>query len=184
MSPQTRLTDTADADNRPPRAAPPQVVPFLRGMDASIECIERRVARARRDHTALALVAVALGPVTTADGTPAAHHAPALATEFTRRLRSRVRGADDLWQCAEDEWIAILANCRVEGARAAARRLAAALGAPYGLETGLLVTRARVGIATLGDDGDTGTGLLATAQAALDFEEARIVSLRGGSVAG
>lgn len=172
-----------DADARPshPRQGQPPAVPLLPSVEASIERIDRRVAHSRRDHAALALLAVALGPVTLADGTPQPQMAPALAQEFTRRLRARVRCTDDVWQSGPDEWVVLLPLCRPEGARAAARRLTSLLSAPYGLDGTLLLTRARLGMANLRVDGDSGSALLATAQAALDFEEARQVGRRSVS---
>lgn len=156
----------------PPRNTVPPAVTRLEDTAAVLERIERHVARARRAQAPLALLAVALGPVATIDGHPVPGHAPALAHELTRRLRARIRQHDDVWRWGDDEWIAVLPGCRPEGARGARQRLLAALAAPYRLEAGLLHTVPRLGLACLGAYADDAAGLLAGAQAALDFDDA------------
>jgi GGDEF domain-containing protein len=176
--PPNRLIEAAEPSL--PRTAAPPNVPRLDDTNAIVDRIERHVARARRAHAPLALLAVALGPVSTIDGHPAPEHAPALALELTRRLRGRVRLLDDLWRWGDDEWIAVLPGCRAEGARNARQRLVAALAAPYRLDAGLLCTVPRIGLACLGGDAGDAAGLLAGAQAALDFDDAASANRRAG----
>lgn len=161
---------TPSAAAPPARASSRAAVPRLDEPDAALERIERHVLRARRLQAPLSLVAVALGPVTTIDGLAAPQHAPAVAHEFTRRLRARLREVDDVWRQGDDEWIALLPGCRAEGARGARQRLVAALAAPYRLDAGLMCTLPRIGIACLGPDAADAPGLLARAQGALDFD--------------
>lgn len=157
--------------HRPERSPDPAAVPRLANLDETVLRIEREIARARRDHQPLALLAVALGPVTALDGQPAPLQAPALAAQFTHRLRGRLRAADRVWQCADDEWIALLPGCEPAAARCVAQRLAQVLGAPYALGAAALRTRTRVGVASLRADGDHAVALLTAAQALLDFDE-------------
>lgn len=163
-------TPTPPATAPSARPAAQAEVPRLDDAAVALERIERHVLRARRLQAPLALVAVALGPVSTIDGLAAPQHAPALAHEFTRRLRARVREVDELWRQGDDEWIALLPGCRSEGARTARQRLVAALAAPYRLDSGLMCTLPRIGIACLGADGADAAALLARAQGALEFD--------------
>lgn len=168
----------AERPERPQRPPEPAAVPRLASLDETVARLEREIARARRDHVPLALLAVALGPVVALDGQPAATHAQALGTQFTHRLRARLRGSDRVWQCADDEWLALLPGCEPAAARRVAPRLAQALGAPYALGPGLLRTRPRVGVASLRVDGDHAVALLTAAQALLDFDESCVGDLR------
>jgi hypothetical protein len=166
----------------PPRSTDPPDVPSLGGTAESLERIDRHLRGARRSRMTLALLAVSLGRAHTPDGVPVPHAPPALAREFSRRLRTRIRGTDDLWRCAEDEWVAVLHGCRSEGARLARLRLVRALAEPFRLDGVLLCCSPRIGLAGLAcltgaggpctpvDEVESAGALLARAQSALDFD--------------
>lgn len=132
--------------------------------------IDRHLALARRAGQHLALLAVAIQPRQAADDTAAAAAgdavAEALATEFGRRLRARVRATDTvLWQGGCDH-VLLLQPCRQVGALAARQRLLKALGGPYLLGPLQLDITATIGCASFPAAGETSALLLAAALAA------------------
>lgn len=161
------------------RAAPPLEVQRLDGVGPTLTRIDRHVARARRDAAPLLLLAVALGPVLARDGGNARQHVGELTREFTRRLRAQLRGNDDVWQFTNEDWIAVLPDCRPEFERPVRRRLVTWLGSPFRLSAGLLVTCPRIGVASLSGEVDSAAALLASAQSALDADEVLAAGRRG-----
>lgn len=160
------------------RPAPPLTVARLDTIGETIARIDRHVVRARRDATALLLLSVAMGPVPASDGPGGARRKAELAQALARRLRSQVRSTDDVWQFADEEWVALLPGCRAEFARGVRRRLVSGLGAPYRLQDGMVGVVPRIGVACLMADTSGGAALLAAAHAALDADEVLAVGRR------
>jgi len=130
--------------------------------------LEQAIAQARRRRHSAAVLFVDLDRFKLVNDTLGHAAGDGLLAEAARRLKANVRAEDTVGRISGDEFAVILADlARPEDAEVVARKLIAALAAPFDLRGQEAFVSASIGIALTPDDGEDAETLLKHADAAM-----------------
>ncbi len=130
--------------------------------------LEQAIAQAHRRRHSAAVLFVDLDRFKLVNDTLGHAAGDGLLAEAARRLKANVRAADTVGRISGDEFAVILADlAKPEDAEVVARKLIAALAAPFDLRGQEAFVSASIGIALTPDDGEDAETLLKHADAAM-----------------
>jgi diguanylate cyclase (GGDEF)-like protein len=129
--------------------------------------LAQEVARARRNASAFALLAVDLDGFKAVNDTWGHAAGDRVLAEVAERLRACMRASDTIGRIGGDEFLAILPEATDAGAVAVADKLREALREPYAVPGGTARLGASVGVSVFPDHGRDADALLSAADQAL-----------------